>query len=315
VDKPATSLLRFFLRLRRAVGEVAPDVVHTWLCSANFWGRWAAVMSGVRHLVASDRSAEQPAGFFIRLYEQVLASRTERLANSRVIARGLEQKYGLPQDRIRVVYNAVHVPVAEREAARAQIRRELGISESHYLVVMVARQTWEKNYPMLIRAAARVRERRQDVTFVGVGRGMMMAELGALAMRLGVGQGVRFVDQRDDVPRWLAAADVFCLTSNTEGFPNAVLEAMMAGLPVVCTSFPSARELIPRDELGILVPRDDDAAMAARVVGLLDDAAWRQRLGTAGQLWVGQRYSWPALVREMESLYTELVSAPGGRGS
>jgi glycosyltransferase involved in cell wall biosynthesis len=110
------------------------------------------------------------------------------------------------------------------------------------------------------------------------------------------------------VHRWLLAADVFCLTSNNEGFPNVVLEAMAAGLPVVCTSFTSAREIIPDASLGILTPVGDDLEMARQISLLLDDQGRRMELGRSARQWVGDRFGWSKLVSQMESLYEELVA-------
>ncbi|HET6277745.1 MAG TPA: glycosyltransferase family 4 protein, partial [Candidatus Polarisedimenticolia bacterium] len=123
---------------------------------------------------------------------------------------------------------------------------------------------------------------------------------------------VRIVDQREDVGRWLAGADLFCLTSNYEGLPNVVLEAMAAGLPVICTDFESAREVIPDPSLGLIIPRDDDAALAGTALELLDDPARGRRIGAAARAHARTAYSWERLVREMEELYTGL-EAPQGR--
>ena len=306
LHKTSMSLGRFFLRLRHEVKTFAPDIVHTWLYSANFWGRWAAVTCGVPHVVASDRSEKGGVGPLYRIYEKLLARRTVRLVNSVAVARFLERECGLPLADTKVIHNAVDIPNHDRAVSRKEIRSELGVPPSQKLVVMVARQTWEKNYPMFVSVGARLCRFRDDVTFVSVGRGMMMDELMGLAATLGVGNKVRFVGQRDDVPRWLGAADVFCFTSNTEGFPNAVLEAMAAALPVVSTDFPSAREVIANDDIGVIVPLGDEEAMVERVERLLEDEASRHCMGKAAAAWVQEHYSWDKLVTTMQAFYSDL---------
>ena len=109
------------------------------------------------------------------------------------------------------------------------------------------------------------------------------------------------------MPRLLAAADVFCFTSLSEGFPNAVLEAMSTGLPVVCTSFPSMAELMSDSEQAILVPLDDDAAMAREILTLLDDPDRGRRMGASAQAYVRSRYTWDRTVANMEAVYDELT--------
>ena len=97
----------------------------------------------------------------------------------------------------------------------------------------------------------------------------------------------------------------FCLTSDREGLPNVVLEAMAAGLPVICTDFESAHEVLPDTSLGIIIPRNADAILAETALALLDDPERARRLGDAARAHVRTEFSWEKLVREMESLYGE----------
>ncbi len=299
----------FFMRLRRLIRRESPDIVHTWLYSANFWGRWAAASCGLRRIAASDRAEVGPAGPLIRLHERLLRKRTVRLANSRAVAESLRRHHGLPEEHIRVIGNGVELPPCDRAVARREIRRELGLPEDHKLVVMVARQSREKNYPMFFRAGKRVAARRSDATFLAVGREDLKAELDPVLAALDAGDRVRIVGPRDDVPRWLAAADVFGFTSDHEGCPNSLLEAMMAGLPVVCTDFAAAGEVIGDEGAGIIVPRNDDAAMADAVAGLLDDPDRREKLGRRARERAERLFAWPAVVARMERLYAEMMEA------
>jgi glycosyltransferase involved in cell wall biosynthesis len=303
----------FFMQLRREIRALAPDVVHTWLYSANFWGRWAAVASGVPVIVASDRLTVVRRHIgrrcVERISEQLLARRTVRLANSLAVVRSLEQNWGLPASRTLVIRNGVESPVGDRGAAREAIRRELGVSQDQRVVLMVARQAAQKNWPMFVRVASQLGEMRADTICVGLGRQDMSEELGALQHALGASGVLRFVAQRRDVHPWLAGADVFCLTSNAEGTPNALLEAMAAGLPVVCTAFAGAEETIPHRGIGLLVPLDDDVAMAGHVAALLDDEEKRRALGNAAREWAARRYSWSRVLTDTEALYERLVAA------
>lgn len=311
IDKYAVPPWQFFQQLRRTIKQLAPDIVHAWLVSARSWGCSAALTCGVPCILASYRSVVHSASLAVRISERLLGGRTTRIANSIAVARSLQRYYGLPVKDTRVIYNAVWVQQCDRQAARNEIRSELALPEDHKLVVMVGRQVPEKNYLMFVRTAAHLCQQRPDVTFVSVGGFGEVEEPTALSVRLGVAERVRFVGQRDDVHRWLAAADAFCFTSRSEGFPNVVLEAMMAGVPVVCASFSSAREVIPNCEVGILVPCDDHVSMAQQVNALLEDEELGRRMVDAARQWVGARYQWDRLVDEMQSLYLEVCGRRG----
>jgi glycosyltransferase involved in cell wall biosynthesis len=317
-DKFSMSQWRFFLTLRGKIKEVSPDIVHTWLTSANFWGRWAAVTRGVPHIVASERSLVTEPSLIQRISERALARRSHRLANSEVAAASVQRRSGLAAERIRVIYNAVNLEAIDRESARAWARRELGLPEDQRLAVMVAHLRPEKNYPMFVRCGARIRRHRSDVTLVSLGSGPMESQLNGHAESLGVQDHVRFLGERTDVSRWLAAADLFCLTTNREAFPNSVLEAMAAGLPVVTTSFSSLDELTGGREIVVKVPLDDDEAMAREIAALLEDPLRCRRMGEEARSWVRERYTWDRLVGEMESFYEELTrdgTRPSGAGA
>jgi glycosyltransferase involved in cell wall biosynthesis len=312
-DKFAMRPWSFFARLRRTVRETRPDVVHTWLYSGNFWGRLAALSCGVRRLVASDRGEAPRAPAAVRLYERLLAPLTLRLVNSRATAASLVKAYGIPPAGIRVVANAVEeaTPVP---GARDAVRASLGLPPGQRLVLLVARQSVEKNHAMFFRAARRVAAARPDVTFVAAGH---LVDPGAMQRVLeasGAGAAVRLVGEQADIPRWLLAADVFCLTSDREGLPNALLEAMAAGLPIVCTRFPSATEVLSSEGLGVLVPVNDDASLAAAILALLGDDERRRAMGRAARDHVAVAYGWDRLLREMDAIYAGLDPrrAPAG---
>lgn len=317
-NKFSMPLWRFFLTLRRKIREASPDIVHTWLTSANFWGRWAALTCGVPHIVASERTEVTGPNLVCNVTERLLARRTHRLANSEATAASVERYYGLPAERIRVIRNAVSLEPHDRETARGAVRRELQVPPQQKLAVMVAHLRAQKNHAMFVRAAARVCGQRPDVTFVSVGSGPLEREMIDLAASLGVADRVRFLGERPDAHRWLVGSDLFCFTTHFEGFPNAVLEAMMAGLPVVTTRFAGLDELLGGRDIAVTVPLDDDEAMAREIAALLDDPGRCSRLGGEARAWVGERFPWDALVRTMESFYEDLVDGrsgpPGGRG-
>ena len=186
---------------------------------------------------------------------------------------------GVRDQRMKVLYNAVDPPNRNVQADRAEVRRELGLGPEQKLVLMVGRLTEAKDHPTLFCAAQRVLAIDPPVTFLCAGHGELEAALRRELAERKLTDRVRLLGLRRDVPRLLSAADVFCLTSRFEGFPNAVAEAMAAGLPVVCTRFEGVEEVVQDGRTGLLVGVGDDEALARRVGELLAEPCARERWG------------------------------------
>ncbi|MCX5685570.1 MAG: glycosyltransferase [Planctomycetota bacterium] len=302
------SLWRFFLTLRQFILDFNPDIIHTWQYSPNWWGRLAGLSCGYRHFIASDRGT---FGYQLasRLAEFALNRRTLRTANSEAVARYVHGVLKVPLSRIVVIPNGVEVPPLDRQEARDTVRREFGLLPDQLLVLAVGRQTWAKNYPMLFRAARKTVARRSDTVFLCAGHGELEETLQQLHREMGLGASLRMLGLRHDVPRLMAAADVFCTSSRTEGCPNAVLEAMASGLPVVAARFEAACEIVADGRTGFLVGLNDDEAMADRLLDLLGDPALRARMGRAALDEVRDRFSFEKLVQRMSRLYTDFLDS------
>jgi glycosyltransferase involved in cell wall biosynthesis len=309
VDKFQLPRWKFFFELVKTIRRIEPDIVHTWMYSANAWGRWAALAARVPCMIASERVEILSSTRLYRLSERLLAKHSKLLVNSYSVARSMAQQYGLPLNSIDVAYNAVELPACDPVQSRLSVREELGLPVDSKVILMVARLDPQKNWPMFFRVARRICDVRNDAYFVGIGTGTLLSEFQDMIRKEGLEDRVHLLGTRLDVPRWLAAADLFCFTSDFEGFPNAVLEAMMAGAPVLCTRFDSAAELLTDPALGCLVPKDDDQAMAEQAIKLLDDLPRRMAIGAAAQATVQERYDWNTLLRTMEQFYETTLAA------
>ena len=157
---------------------------------------------------------------------------------------------------------------------------ELGLDPDRPLLLWVGRLDPIKGLDVLVRATALVC-RTQPVQLAIVGDGPYREELLAGIAANDLADSVRLLGMREDVPSWLQSADVFVFPSRTEGLPNALLEAMAVGLPVVTTDVPGCRDLIQDGQTGLLVPVDDAAALAAAMLRLLDPGPFARRLGEA----------------------------------
>jgi glycosyltransferase involved in cell wall biosynthesis len=192
----------------------------------------------------------------------------------------------------------------ERRAARAA----LDLPADAWVVGSVGRLAAEKDYPLLVRAVAPLLGPGARLVLVGDGaeRDAIRAEVAAQ----GVEPFVHMAGARDDVPRCLAALDVFVLSSRHEGLPLAALEAMAAGLPVVATAVGGLPGLIDEGRSGFLVPPADAEALRLRLQALRADPALARAVGARGQVHVRERHSHAAMLQSYLALYEKARAQP-----
>ena len=133
----------------------------------------------------------------------------------------------------------------------------------------------------------------------------------ALAQYLNIADRVTFAGQQHDIPTWLAAFDIFALSSNWEGMSNALLEAMATQLPVVATAVGGTPEVVVDSETGLLIPPRDPDALAQAIARLLRNPDLRDRMGQAGRKRIKRYFSIVETIRRTEGLYTTLLQEKG----
>jgi glycosyltransferase involved in cell wall biosynthesis len=191
----------------------------------------------------------------------------------------------------------------------ASTRRSLGLDPQVPVVGTVAGFTAKKKLDDWLAAAQAVLARRPEARFLLVGDGPLRRELEAKATTLGIGHAVFFLGLREDVRQYLAAMDVYLMTSLYEGLPVALLEAMAMRLPVVVTPVGGIPEVVRAGENGLLVEGGSPEAAAGAVLELLGDPDRAVRLGTEGRRTVEEFFSVAEMVRRVESVYDEVLGA------
>ena len=301
VDLTALRRLTGLLRL------VRPHIVHTWLFTANAYGRWAALRAGVLHLVASERSTDPGKPWLHRLIDRRLTRRTARIvANCQAVRRVYRARLGLPARRLVVIPNGLPLRPPEPRA-REHFRSREGLPRDALIFVTAGRLERTKATDVVVRALAEVSASLPRAWLVVVGDGSELARLKALASGLAVARRVIFLGEVAEPAEVLAAADVFVFASLYEGLPNVVLEAMGAGLPVVATEVGGVPEVVSEGESGFLVPPRRAGELARRMSQLAADEELRQRLGRAGRARAGE-FTVERMVRAYEDLYQEVLS-------
>ncbi len=187
-------------------------------------------------------------------------------------------------------------------ADKAQAKARLGLDPALSCIGIVATLRSWKGHRYLVEAFARLR--RRDVRLLIVGDGPGRDNLRQQVAQLGLEAGVLMPGNQADVAPWLQALDVFALPSYAnEGVPQALMQAMAAGVPVISTPVGSIDELVRHEETGLMVPPRDVAALAAAIARILDEPALGERLASAARAWVSKRYSRERMLDSMEAVF------------
>ncbi len=212
---------------------------------------------------------------------------------------------GVLAKRCTVVHNGIDPSLAPSHPV-AEVRRELGLEKGEFLIGTVGSLIKRKRVDILLHATAALIEAGQKIHCVIVGTGPEEGALRELAGTLGIEKAVTFTGFSGDALSYIKAMDVFILTSEKEGLPRVVLEAMLMERPVVAASVTGPAELVVPGKTGFLVEGDDPGGFAARVGELLKSEKLRSDLGREGKKRVTEKFSIDAYVRGVEKVFDEV---------
>jgi glycosyltransferase involved in cell wall biosynthesis len=257
----------------------------------------AISIGGIRNDIAFER--DQNGRWWPWLFRMPSAL----LANSSAAA-GHARDLGRFSRQVRVLPNVIDLAAFDRQAASADSRPP----ETGLRIIAVGRLVRAKRQDRFLRALASVRERNPEVRGVVVGGGPMRSELVSLAssMRL-LPDGVQFVGRSDNVATLLRQCQAFVLTSDYEGFPNVLLEAMAARLPVVTTPAGDSADVVQDDRTGYVVGFEDFKGLVDRIALLARSPEMRQRFGEAGRKRVEEQYGFEHLPKRLLAIYSEIA--------
>lgn len=308
VEFPFPSLASFaatqqFARLVRLLRGGGFHVVHAFDFYGNLFAVPAARIAHVPAVLASRREVASHRSRVRRWAMGVSAWLANGVvANSRAAADSLPMA---TRGKVRIIPNSIDV--GRFAAGPAASRSSLGLPDGP-LIGMVAALRPEKDVPTLLRSVPLIRQLIPDARVVLVGDGSERSALTALAEALEIGQAVTFLGDRQDVSQLLPAFDVVVLSSISESFPNAILEAMACGRPVVATQAGGTPELVLEGVTGFLVNIGDHHALAGRIASVLRDAQLADRLGRSARELVERRFAHGQTVASVDAFYDDLLS-------
>jgi glycosyltransferase involved in cell wall biosynthesis len=294
--------------LRRLLMEHQADVAYTWMFTANAFGRAAAHLARTPVVIAGEMYTGPKPPLHHRV-DRFLARWTDCIvANSEGVRRYCV-RHGWPGDKIRVIHNGIELDEIDRAAEPS--RPLPPVPPGHTLAVTACRLSREKGLLYLMWAIGILRYANAKVHLWIVGDGPERGRLEYESARLRVEPYVDFLGQRRDVAAILRRADLFVLPSLHEGLSNVVLEAMLAGTPVVVTDVGGMRELLDDGRCGAIVEPGYPKGIAAGIYQMMVHRERRERMARLARERVRDLFSAERFVRAHEDLFVELARKKG----
>lgn len=296
-----SSFLAAPLVLARRVGETGAPILHTFLFHANLLGRVAGHLAGMPAVICSVRVAERDRRWH-RTLDRATHAWVSRIVCVSEAVRLFAVEGGIPAWKTRTIPNGIEAPEEPPPLPGGPVPGVASVGRLHP----------QKGMDVFVEAALAFLRSRREARFRIAGEGPMAEGLKNLARVREA--SFEFLGHVDGVDAVLDAADLFVLASRWEGMPNAVLEAMARGRPVLATAVDGTTELVEEGVTGRLVPPDDPDALAQAMIEMLSDPARLAAMGRAGHARVRAQFGLQAMVDRHVELYEDLLKGEGAAG-
>lgn len=296
--------------LAKIIARERPDIVHALMFQAIQVARMAKPQSGVAFkLVTSPRVNYRTRSTLTLAFDRWQKDRDDLLiAECQASADFLVKRQGYAPAKVKVIRNGIETagwPTSKVDRARHRLELRLGAND--LLVGAVGRLDDQKGFDVLIEAMALLKN--LPIRCAVLGEGPARPKLEALVRKHALEKSVWLLGERADVPSWLSAFDVYALPSRWEGLPNALLEAMALGLPVVASAVDGVPEAAEHEKTGLLVAPENPKALADAFRRLVTDPALRARLGPAASALVAEKFTLRRMIAEYEATYKAVLAS------
>jgi glycosyltransferase involved in cell wall biosynthesis len=308
---PAKWPPRYIPNLVVLLKQLNPEILHFHLFGANLIAKPLAALVGKRALVVHDHCNDAGRGNPVMLFADALTNRlaSKVIAVSKSIRNFLILHEGIDPDRVVTLSNGIDsqsfLPAKEGQMALA--KSALGLPSDALVMGGMGRLVPQKNFSLFLDVAARVLSETPSAVFIIAGTGPQEEELKAKAVLLGINERVRFLGHVSDRLSLYHAFDALLMTSDFEGTPMVLLEAMSCGLPLVASAVDGIAEVCTDGHDSLLLSPGDVAGFATALKDILQDNGLSFTLGRNARNSILKRYEIRHLVRRIEGIYDEVL--------
>jgi len=293
-------------RLKRILAKISPRMIHAFLFHANLAVRFAARSAGIsaQRILCEIQTVEVERPWHLTLDRWTYHRCRLIIGNSPSVIQHLSSRARIPSEHLRLVRGGIDV--ARFQQASSIDLANFGLPKEARVILWVGRLDPVKGLNHLVDAFASIMN-HTSAQLVLIGGGQMQIALHNHIISVGLSSRIHMLGLRDDVPQWLGSAHVFVFPSQTEGLPNALLEAMASGLPVITTDVPGCRDLVTHEKTGLVVPYGDVGALANAMQQLLSDQQYADRLGDAAKQEIHDHWQFTQTLDTYERLYRDVI--------
>lgn len=297
--------LSLLLQLRRA----KVDAVFTILPYGNFIGRIIGRLSGQKIIFSTIRTRNIDKSFFLLQINRLTAFLSKKIIfNSQEVVPFAMAHEGVKENQVEVIPNGCNLPSLNTAAVRTEIRYELGVNSDTNILGCVSRLHPQKGLFYLISAFSDLIKKKPDSQLWILGDGPLRKELENKVKKLGIEKNVNFWGDSSNVQEFLCAIDVFVHPSLFEGMPNAVLEAMGAGKPVIASAVDGVNEVIIDGESGFLVEPKDINGLAIKMLEVLQTPGKWKEIGNQAREYVKTNHSVEKMVAKYDDCFKKCMA-------
>lgn len=294
-EKPFIPSFKLIFRLIKLFRELEPDVIHTSGAEANFHGIIAAKLARIPVKVSEEIGIPSQSKLAQNIFSYIHKMADAVIGNSKSVLEYLRNNNSVGDEKLNRIANPVLFPDLENKK---------GLTNEGFNIVSVSRLHPVKNIEALIRILPELLAKYEEVSYTIVGEGDHRGYLESLADKNGVSGQVKFLGYKDDPYPYLLGANLYVLTSFSEGFSNSLVEAMYAGAPVLSTAVGSAPEIITDKQNGFLVEPDDDEKLLIKMKEILDiHESELREIGRKGKEYVESHFSLDIHISNLLDIY------------
>jgi glycosyltransferase involved in cell wall biosynthesis len=300
MDLPSTS--RFF----RACIQDHPDIIQSFLFFDNILARLTNIFTKDLIVIGGVRSVPNNRPILREVIDRITLPLSDHIVSNSTAGKKWAQEKGVSDQKVSGRHNGRDFKTYNTANASPELRNEFGLGDGPVLGT-VGRLVMRKGHYDLLEALPRIVNEYPNVTLLLVGDGPEREGLESRAESLDCRDNVVFAGMRDDIPELLDLMDVFVFPSHYEGLPGALLEAMMAGLPIVATPVDGNKDLINDGITGLFIPPNDSKRITKRILQLLSDPGLQQELGDSASKFAKKEFTIEHMVLEFKDLYELLL--------